>query len=120
MSNLFDYSRKFFLYLFVALEVAYVISASRHLHGIYFCLSAEPGYETSRRVGSAAVCDGIGYAGCIFGFVEVETSAAPVTLRFGRFLFHIKYSVSFEFEDSAFAQACFFRLVVAHYTGCLF
>lgn len=63
---LLDDSGILLLYFLIALQVADVIAAAGHLHGVDGGMAAEPGDEAAGGVGTAAVGDGCGDAGGIF------------------------------------------------------
>ena len=63
---LLDDSWILLLYFFIALQVADVIAAAGHLHGVDGGMAAEPGDEAAGGVGAATVGDGCGDAGGIF------------------------------------------------------
>ena len=63
---LLDDSGILLLYVLIALQVADVIAATGHLHGVDSGMAAEPGDEAAGGVGAAAVGDGCRDAGGIF------------------------------------------------------
>lgn len=63
---LLDDSGILLLYFLIALQVADVIAAAGHLHGMDGGMAAEPGDEAAGGVGAAAVGDGCRDAGGIF------------------------------------------------------
>lgn len=63
---LLDDSRILLLYFLIALQIADVIAAAGHLHGVDGGMAAEPGDEAAGGVGAAAVDDGCRDAGGIF------------------------------------------------------
>lgn len=63
---LLDDSWILLLYFLIALQVADVIAAAGHLHGMDGGMAAEPGDEAAGGVGAAAGGDGCGDAGGIF------------------------------------------------------
>ena len=63
---LLDDSGILILYFLIALQVADVIAATGHLHGMDGGMAAEPGDEAAGSVGAAAVGDGCRDAGGIF------------------------------------------------------
>ena len=63
---LLDDSGILLLYFLIALQVADVIAAAGHLHGMDGGMATEPGDEAAGGVGAAAVGDGCGDAGGIF------------------------------------------------------
>lgn len=63
---LLDDSGILLLHFLIALQVADVIAAAGHLHGVDGGMAAEPGDEAARGVDTAAVGDGCGDAGGIF------------------------------------------------------
>lgn len=118
---LLDDSGILLLYFLIALQVADVIAAARHLHGVDGGMAAEPGDEAAGGVGAAAVGDGCRDAGGIFSGVVVEGRAHPVALGPRGLLFHGHDAVSgVDFEHAALVEAFLVGLMEAHHaTGTL-
>ena len=117
---LLDDSGILLLYFFIALQVADVIAAAGHLHGMDGGMAAEPGDEAAGGVGTAAVCDGCRDAGGIFCGVVVEGRTHPVALGLCGLLFHGHDAVgSVDFEHAALVEAFLTGFFEAHHARSL-
>ena len=113
---LLDDSWILLLYFFIALQVADVIAAAGHLHGVDGGMAAEPGDEAAGGVGAAAVGDGCRDAGGIFSGVVVEGRAHPVALGLCGLFFHGHDAViAVDFEHTALVEAFLIRFFEAHH-----
>lgn len=113
---LLDDSGILILYFFIALQVADVIAAAGHLHGMDGGMAAEPGDEAAGGVGAAAVGDGCRDAGGIFSGVVVEGRAHPVALGARGLLLHGHDAViAVDFEHAALVEAFLAGLMEAHH-----
>ena len=113
---LLDDSGILLLYFFIALQVADVIAAAGHLHGMDGGMAAEPGDEAAGGVGAAAVGDGCRDAGGIFSGVVVEGRAHPVALGLCGLLFHGHDAVAaVDFEHAALVEAFLIGFFEAHH-----
>lgn len=115
---LLDDSGILLLYFLIALQVADVIAAAGHLHGVDGGMAAEPGDEAAGGVGAAAVSDGCRDAGGIFSGVVVEGRAHPVALGLRGLLFHGHDAVIVvDFEHTALVKALLAGLVETHHAA---
>ena len=115
---LFDDSGILLLYFLIALQVADVIAAAGHLHGVDGGMAAEPGDEAAGGVGAAAVGDGCRDAGGIFCGVVVEGRTHPVALGPRGLLFHGHDAVGgIDFEHAALVKALLAGLMEAHHAA---
>lgn len=115
---LLDDSGILILYFFIALQVADVIAAAGHLHGMDGGMAAEPGDEAAGGVGAAAVSDGCRDAGGIFSGVVVEGRAHPVALGLCGLFFHGHDAVAVgDFEHAALVEAFLVGFMEAHYAA---
>ena len=115
---LLDDSGILLLYFLIALQVADVIAAAGHLHGVDGGMAAEPGDEAAGGVGAAAVGDGCRDAGGIFSGVVIEGRAHPVTLGLRGLLFHGHDAVAVvDFEHAALVEAFLVGLMEAHHAA---
>lgn len=115
---LLDDSGILLLYFFIALQVADVIAAAGHLHGVDGGMAAEPGDEAAGGVGAAAVGDGCRDAGGIFCGVVVEGRAHPVALGLCGLLFHGHDAVAVvDFEHAALVEAFLTGFFEAHHAA---
>ena len=113
---LLDDSGILLLYFFIALQVADVIAAAGHLHGVDGGMAAEPGDEAAGGVGAAAVGDGCRDAGGIFCGIVVEGRTHPVALGLCGLLFHGHDAVIVvDFEHAALVEAFLIRFFKAHH-----
>lgn len=113
---LLDDSGILLLYFFIALQVADVIAAAGHLHGVDGGMAAEPGDEAAGGVGAAAVGDGCRDAGGIFSGVVVEGWAHPMALGARGLLFHGHDAVAVvDFEHAALVEALLAGFFEAHH-----
>lgn len=102
----------------VAFEIADVISAARHLHGMDCGLAAEPGDIAAGGVYAAACSDALGDAPGVLAGVDVERRTAPVGLGICRLLLHGEDAVvRVDLDDAALMEALVVGLVVAHDAG---
>lgn len=115
---LLDDSGILLLYFFIALQVADVIAAAGHLHGVDGGMAAEPGDEAAGGIGAAAVGDGCRDAGGIFSGVVVEGWTHPVALGLCGLFFHGHDAVAVvDFEHAALVEAFLIRFFEAHYAA---
>lgn len=115
---LLDDSGILLLYFLIALQVADVIAAARHLHGVDGGMAAEPGDEAAGGVGAAAVGDGCRDAGGIFRGVIIERWTHPMALGLGGLLFHGHDAVGgVDFEHAALVKALLAGLVETHHAA---
>lgn len=115
---LLDDSGILILYFLIALQVADVIAAAGHLHGVDGGMAAEPDDEAAGGVGAAAVGDGCRDAGGIFSGVVVEGRAHPVALGARGLLFHGHDAVvAVDFEHAALVEAFLIRFFEAHHAA---
>lgn len=115
---LLDDSGILLLYFLIALQVADVIAAAGHLHGMDGGMAAEPGDEAAGGVGAAAVGDGCRDAGGIFSGIVVEGRAHPVALGLCGFLFHGHDAVIVvDFKHAALVEAFLAGLLEAHHAA---
>lgn len=115
---LLDDSGILLLYFLIALQVADVIAAAGHLHGMDGGMAAEPGDEAAGGVGAAAVGDGCRDAGGIFSGVVVEGRTHPVALGLCGLLFHGHDAVAaVDFEHATLVEAFLTGLMEAHHAA---
>lgn len=115
---LLDDSWILLLYFLIALQVADVIAAAGHLHGMDGGMAAEPGDEAAGGVGAAAVGDGCRDAGGIFSGIVVEGWTHPVALGLCGLLFHGHDAVvAVDFEHAALVKALLAGLMKAHHAA---
>ena len=113
---LLDDSGILILYFLIALQVAEVIAAAGHLHGVDGGMAAKPGDEAAGGVCTAAVGNGCRDAGGIFRGVVVEGRAHPVALGLCGFLFHGHDAVAVvDFEYTALVEAFLAGFLEAHH-----
>lgn len=115
---LLDDSGILLLYFLIALQIADVIAAAGHLHGMDGGMAAEPGDEAAGGVGAAAGGDGCRDAGGIFSGIVVEGGTHPVALGLCGLLFHGHDAVAVvDFEHAALVEALLAGLVETHHAA---
>ena len=103
---------------FVGGEVADVVAAAGHLHGMDGNLMAEPGDVAAGGIGAATGCDALGYEVGIGSGIVVEGRAGPVGSWGGGLLGHLGDEVVVIDGDDTALQETFCRgLVEVHDAG---
>jgi len=82
------------LYLLVALEVADVVAAAGHFHGMDGCLGAEPGNIAAGGIHATAALDAFPDEACVLAGIIIEGRRAPMGFGRRRLLRHAQDAVA--------------------------